>query len=278
MKKIAILSCILFVFLQTTFSNDNRKTVAVHPFSGNKEVASVLQERISNELLKLNRVILVNQRAQASYERTEAFATANTLGEFGVKMGATHVLSGIVSKADIEDKTVEKNGKKNEAWVVHLTIDLSVIDVKTGRILSSHSFSHSQREKTRKAALDKTYQNIVSRSIPFLRNSFPVEGRITEIKDITDPKKGVRVHEILINLGTRDGMKKKMVFDVFEEKTINDHGQERVLENFMGQIRIKEVKGENFSMCVISKNTEKMQQILVDHERFIVRTPMEKVR
>jgi hypothetical protein len=275
MKKIAVLFCTLFMFSQSALSDDNRKIVAVYPFSGNQDVTQTFQDKISHELLKLNRVVVVNQKTQTAGQATDAFAKSHSLGDYGTQMGATHVLNGVITRANITDKSNDKKA----LWDASVVVELSVIDVASGRILSSNSFSTKQQGKTKNEVLDKVYKNIVSRSIPFLKNSFPVEGRITAIKEKINPKTGlVELDDFLINLGTTDGMKKKMVFDVYEEVMVNDGGQKKVLENFAGQAKIKEVKGQNFSLCVISKNPAKMQNILNDHQNFIVRTPAEKVK
>jgi len=277
MKKAALLFSLTFVCCLLVFSDDNRKTVAIHPFTGNQDITTVLEDKISNELLKLNRVVLVNRKRQTveTPQQAQAFATANTLGEFGKQMGATHVLNGIVARANIRDRSTDKK----QEWDAQITIELSVVDVKTGRILSQSSFSTSQKGKTREEALDNGFKNIVPRTLPFLRNSFPIEGRITQVNKSINSKGITEIDDLLINLGAVHSMKKKMVLDVFEEVTIRDGGENKILENFAGQIRVKEVKGENFSLCtIIGKPREAMQGFFTHPENFIARTPKERVK
>ena len=277
MKKVALPFGLIFACCMSVFSNDNRRIVAIHPFSGNQEITTVLEDKISNELLKLNRVVLVNRKRQAAEtpQQTQAFATANTLGEFGKQMGATHVLNGIVARANIRDRSTAKK----QEWTAQITVELSVIDVKTGRILSQAALSTSQKGRTKEEALDKVVNNIVPRTLPFLRNSFPIEGRITQVNESVNSKGITEIKDLLVNLGTIHSMRKKMVLDVFEEVTIRDGGEDKILENFAGQIRVKEVKGENFSLCtIIGKPRAAMQGFFTHPENFIARTPKERVR
>jgi hypothetical protein len=274
MKKIVALFCIVFTFSQLVFSaEDNRKIVAVYPFSGNEDVAKILQERISNELLKLNRVIVVNRKGHSTEtsQPTEAFTTSHTIGDFGRQMGATHVLTGKVTNATFSEK--------KELWTARVALELSVIDVSSGRILLTYAFTTTQtRKKSKEQALEDIFKNLASRSLPFLRNSFPIEGRISAVGEKTNSKGVVEIESLLINLGTIEGIKKGMKFDVFEEIYVPDGNQSKILEDFVGQIRVKEVKGENFSLTTISKNKEKMQKIRENPNAFIVKTPQEKMK
>jgi hypothetical protein len=267
----------MFGFSQSVCSaDDNRRIVAVYPFSGNEEIAKPLQERISNELLKLNRVVLVNIKGQSgeTIQQSDIFTTSHTIGDFGRQMGATHVLTGKVMNANFSEK--------KELWTARVALELSVVDVSSGRILLTHSFSITKtREKSKENALEEVFKNLVSRSLPFLRNSFPIEGHIVSVNEKISIKKDVRtanVQDLLINLGTIEGMKKGLVFDVFEEIYIMDGGTGKIMENFIGQVKIKEVKGENFSLCTVSKNPVQMRSILDNPKGFIVKTPQEKMR
>ncbi|MDR2906484.1 MAG: penicillin-binding protein activator LpoB [Bacteroidales bacterium] len=276
MKKSLALFVSLALFSQLVFSAEDRDIVGLYPFSGNKDAAATLQAKVSNELLKLNRVILVDKKNQTTQKQdSDAFTKSNTIGEYGKQLGAAYMLNGVISKVNVEDLSYEdKKGEKKASWSVELSIDLSVVDVASGKILSSATFSTTQKGKSKENCFKDIYENIIERSIPFLSNSFPIKATIVSV---TQNEKGA-VDEIIINAGSVDGITKRIEFDVFEKIYMNDNGQEKIMEDFVGQIKVKEVKGDDFSLCTVSSKKEAMKRILGDPKAFIVKTTKEKVR
>jgi hypothetical protein len=281
MKKILTLVALCFVFSQSIYASDKREIVALHPFSGDPTAAAILQSRISNELLRLNRVVLVDKKSEVAEadlvkQGTETFMHANTLGEFGRQMGAAFVLSGKVTQFNVEDRSVtnSKSGKTQESWRVQISIDLIAVDVVTGRILASNTFSFSKTGKPRDKLIEEGYKNIVNRTIPFLKNGFPIRGSI--VSTALDNKGFIK--DMVINAGSMNGVSKGTTFDVFEKVYIVDGGDEKVMENFVGRIRVKETRGADFSTAVVASHKEAMQKIAFDPSQFIIKTTAERVR
>jgi hypothetical protein len=281
MKKTATLLVLFFGFSLSMYSSDNREIVALHPFTGDPAAATILQSGISNELLKLNRVILVDKKsaeAEADLVRqgTETFMHANTIGEFGRQMGAAFVLSGQVTQFKVEDRSItnSKSGKTQESWRVQLSIDLTAVDVVSGRILASNTFSFSKTGKSKDKLLEEAYKNIVTRSIPFLRNGFPIRGHI--VSTTLDNK--VLVKDMVINVGTINGVSRGMIFEVFEQVYVQDGRERKIMENFVGRIKVKETRGSDFSLATVTGNKVPFEAVIQEPKNFIIRTTTERVR
>ncbi|MCL2028323.1 MAG: penicillin-binding protein activator LpoB [Bacteroidales bacterium] len=281
MKKILTLWTLFLACSHSIYSNDAREIVTILPFSGDQITATTLQARMSNELLKLNRVVLVDKKTEAAEAELrklgqETFMHANTIGEYGRQMGAAFVLYGKVTQFTVEDKskTNSKTGKTSELWRVRVSIDLTAVDVVSGKVLSSRTFTTSKQGKSKEKMIEEAYKNIVDRSIPFLKNSFPLKGNIIS----TTPDSKGQVKELLINVGSMNGVSKGTKFDVLEKIYVQDGREEKIMEHFIGKIKVKETKGADFSSAIISGNKLPFEKVAQDPTNFIIKSVQEKVR
>jgi len=272
MRKNVILLTAMFCLslFNQSFASEPQKIVGVYPFQGaNEEIKTALQAKISSELLKLNRVVVVDRKNEVAQlemqkQRTEAFMNSEDIGEFGRQSGAGYVLLGTVTQGDVEK--IEKLTKKGTevSWQVVIGLDLSVIDVATGKVLMSESFSSMKKSDSRSKILNDCYTDIVRKSSVFLQNSFPING---EVVSATVDKKGY-VNGIVLNIGKENGVQVKQRYDLIEKQMIDSK-----MFDIVGVIEIIEVSGENMAKArIVSGNKERLKAIYEKPTSFAVKT------
>jgi hypothetical protein len=204
----------------------------------------------------------INQ--EKKLQRSEDFIDGQTIDQ-GKSLGAQYLISSSL------------NTYSNNGTICKFTLGVNIIDVATGRIItsdvitaaggygtavaktalglmfaaSSNSAPVQQRPPTvseKTDALRKALSSVNDQILAFIQKNFPVTFSIAEIQD--RDKKG-NVKQILIAGGSEAGLQKGDRLKVVEMAEIEVDGRVMQRKKEIGDVKITKVEDENFSICEV---------------------------
>ena len=291
MKNLPIL---ILLFSITFAQSQNKKTVAIAPWSSSmekKSYAKDLTEMIQAEIFKTKKFNLVDRTSfdliytESNLQKGEDFIEGEVVAQ-GKKDGAEYIITGRlnqISTQEIYRQNIERNKKKRGkvagyAGNVHFTI--KIIDVATGRLRATTSISAQSGNKvavsvigaggrkdewlqaagvvipTKAEAIQKAMQNALKNVSHFIRNNFP---SLHKIFKISQSKKD-RAIEVVIIAGSSAGIRKRQRLNVVEVIEVAHEGQILERKEVIGEIRVLSIDDANFSTCLVLKGHKEIKQ------------------
>lgn len=262
MKKLIytlVLSCI---FCFTSFSQ--KQTVGILNFNYVKSAADqqtvvAIQESVSNGFVKTKRFNIVDRakmdalKNEKDLQSTEDFIDGSVVAQ-SKNLGAEFLVSGMVTNAKADRMTsTSDDGRTTVTYKAKLSIQLKVIDVETGQIVTSETIEPKSGSgfggmmgigaKTPGKAISKAMKDIEGDIDAFVAKNFPMTASIVEASAKT----------IMIAVGSNNGVQKKDQYKVVEISEIEVDGKKMVRKKQIGLIVVSSVEDENFSNCSIKK-------------------------
>lgn len=115
-----------------------------------------------------------------------------------------------------------KDGKTN--YTVNVAISLAGINVHTGEWLEMRSYEQPYSGEDRSSLLTKSVEGLADDIKKFAEDVYPVAGTIVEITEIKKNK----AKKASINIGSNVGVRKNMMFDIYEQ-TLDGDAESRIL-------------------------------------------------
>lgn len=272
---------ILFFFSSwlTAFAQDmsdqpkGKPTVYIDYFSRSNNVPFVLSEGLRNNVIqgiqKMSRVILIdvdsNDALRVESQRRSSYNASagddNEMDRLAVmsQLGAQYIISGLVTSMTSAWKT-NKDGKGYYSGTVAYT--LKVINPKDGTLVGTQTYTHNGSGETRDASIDDACKSASSNMSGFVDEYFKMEGTILEINK---EKKG-KAEEVYINLGTLHGVIENQKFDVYIVREIAG----RVSRKEVGRLNVKDVEGEDISLCRVNKGGEEIMAAFNEERQIVI--------
>ena len=271
MKKI-ILSIALIAGLNFVASAQEKTGVGIMPFSFVQGAASSqdvnsIQETVINAFVKTKRFNIVDRskmdalKKEKDLQKSEDFIDGSVIAQ-GVSLGAEFLISGHVISAQAERMETAPDattGKVTVSYKAKLSIQLKVIDVATGQVVTSETIEPKGGSafggmmgvgpSTPEAAITKAIKGIEEKVDDFVNKNFPATFPIVEIQE--KGKKGDAT-KIMIAGGSAFNLKKGDKLVVVEVSTIDVNGKQLVRKKEIGELKITNVEDENFSTCSVS--------------------------
>lgn len=260
MKKLIytlVLSCI---FCFTGFSQ--KQTVGILNFNYVESAADyqtvlAIQESVSNGFVKTKRFNIVDRakmdalKKEKDLQSTEDFMDGSVVAQ-SKSLGAEFLVSGMVMNAKADRMTsTSEDGTVTVTYKAKLVIQLKVIDVETGQIVTSETIEPKSGSglggmmgigaNTPEKAISKAMKDIEGDIDEFVAKSFPITASIVEASAKT----------IMIAVGSDNGVQKKDKYKVVEISEIEVDGKKMVRKKEIGLIVVSSVEDENFSICKI---------------------------
>jgi TolB-like protein len=266
---------ILVAFILSLVSNigaQDKTGVGILPFTyvqgaaASQDVNSI-QETVINAFVKTKRFNVVDRskmealKREKDLQKSEDFIDGNVIQQ-GVALGANFLISGHVISAQAERMETapdQKTGQTTITYKAKLSIQLKVIDVETGQVITSETIEPKAGSAfggllgvapgTPEAAISKAINGIEDKVDEFVSDNFPATFPIVEIQE-KDGKGNARV--VMIAGGSSFNLKKGDKLKVVEVSMIEVNGKKLERKKDIGELKITKVEDENFSTCSVS--------------------------
>lgn len=269
MKKI-IFATAIFAFV---FANAQEKTnVGIIPFTNlggaNNQDVITIQEAVTSSFVKTKRFNIVDRtkiselQKEKNLQKSEDFIDG-TVVQQGISLGAKFLISGKVTSVTkfSGNKTRKKldgttvNELVNEASV---NFSCQVIDVETGQVINSETFSNAGGGNFLGLSLAKNVDEAFASSLSSLSSdidkwvyvNFPAIFSIAEIQ--TKDSKGAAT-KILMTGGSAFGLEKGEKLKVVEVTEMVINGKKIKRKKEIGEVKIDKIEDENFSICTVKE-------------------------
>jgi curli biogenesis system outer membrane secretion channel CsgG len=270
MKKIIIATTLLMGM--NTFVNAQEKTgVGIMAFTYVQGAASYqdvnsIQETVTNAFVKTKRFNIVDRtkmdalKKEKDLQKSEDFIDGSVIQQ-GISLGANFLISGHIISAQAERMETAPDSKTGQITVTYkakLSIQLKVIDVATGQVITSETIEPKagstfggmmgMAPSTPEAAMSKAIKGIEDKVDEFVNKNFPATFPIVEIQE--KDSKG-NATKVMIAGGSAFNLKKGDKLKVVEISMIDVNGKKLERKKEIGELKISKVEDENFSTCSV---------------------------
>lgn len=259
MKKLFFVA---FMIIGLNFFLIGQEKNIIGVLSGN--CGDIITNAINTGFVKTKRFILVDRTKMEELEqekelqKTEEFINGKTI-EQGRSIGAQFLVSSYL------------NFYENDGHVCKFALNLRVIDVASGQILSSDIIEakgggrggqifgtiggvildtdNLSADGNKDNALKKALKKVELEIDKFVSKNFPIAFSIVEIQE--KDSKG-NAERILITGGSAYGLKKGDKLKVVEVLEIEVDGKKMQRKKEIGELKITKVEDENFCICSVN--------------------------
>ena len=226
-----------------------------------------IQETVINAFVKTKRFNIVDRskmdalKKEKELQKSEDFIDGSVIQQ-GISLGANYLISGHVISAQAERmETVpdSKTGAVTVSYKAKLSIQLKVIDVATGQVVTSETIEPKGGStfggmmgygpSTPQAAITKAIKDIEEKVDDFVNKNFPANFPIVEIQEKDSKGNAIK---IMIAGGSAFNLQKGQKLKVVEVSTIEVNGKKLERKKDIGELKITKVEDENFSTCSVS--------------------------
>lgn len=252
-------------------SAQEKTGVGILPFTyvsgaSNAQNVNSIQESVINAFVKTKRFTIVDRskmdalKKEKDLQKSEDFIDGTVIQQ-GISLGANFLISGhvIAAQAERMESLPDDNGRVSISYKAKLSIQLKVIDVATGQVVTSETIEPKGGSllggmvgvapSTPEAAITKAIKDIEDKVDDFVDKNFPVTFPIVEIQE-KDSKGNAKV--IMIAGGSDFNLQKGQKLKVLEITTLEVNGKKMDRKKEIGEIKIVKIEGENFSICNVS--------------------------
>lgn len=268
LKAIVLFSCVIVSVLPLLAQD--KTSVGILPFtfvssSSKGPYVNSIQETVTNAFVKTKRFNIVDRSKMDALKREKELQKQEDFFDGAVvkqsaSLGASYLISGHVISAQ-GDAMVSDDGKGNRTvtYKAKLSIQLKVIDVSTGQVISSETIEPKAGSSllgaiglgvsTEDEAVNKAIAKIEDKIDDFVSKNFPASFSIIEIQE-----KGSKgdAKRLLIAGGSGFGLEKGDKLRVVEVTTIEVDGKKLQRKKEIGVIKVAKIDDENFSQCTVS--------------------------
>ena len=285
----------LIVFSQGLVNAQSGKTsIALLDFTKATGVYSdqvtTIQEATTQGFIKAKRFILVDRskvdaiNRERDLQKSEEFIMSDYTIEQRSAIGAQFFVQGNVTNWSETSKNVKFENSQGEVkysmrYEANLSVSIRVIDVSTsvagaattitGSSSSGGFFLGMAQKGSAKTALNGALQNLTKEVDKWIGKEFPAQFAIVEITKSNDSKGAM---EVLIAGGSGTGLVKGEKLIVMYETIINVGGVDKKRIQEVGKLKIKDLDGEDFSICKVINGGPGIQQKVSANEKVYAQT------
>lgn len=297
MKKQFLFFSLLLIFLTSNAqtdvpSNEDHFTIGILPLTSSnisQTYISIFQASVSKTFAEKNRFTVVDRTKldeiikERKLQKQEDFMNSSFLAEQSKSIGAQYLVSGNLSQLTTQSGTENRMDYfTNKTTTVNVTtasvtISLQIIDVSTGMVKASRTFSQTIKTQTtdQQIAINNTIGPLEKNYNAWVNEVFPVPMKIIKIESYT--KKGLP-EKVFIKGGSDMNLNKdkSIIFSqsseliVFINETLNVDGKEYKREIPIGKIKIDQVQGE-FSICKVTSGAEEIKKKLEEGKTLLLK-------
>lgn len=241
----------------TAFSQqsvDARPVVGVAEFSCQEDspYTGLVTEKVVEMLTNTKRFRVVDRtsidkiHSELELQKSEAFLDSKNRVEQDIAVAAEKMITGHIVKIPVY--RMKNPDGSVRGFKASVGFEMKVVDVATGLSSEATSFQGkaSQECMSPEAAVTMAMQSIQNEIGDWFRSNFPITCTISRILDDKT---------VLVNAGSEQGLKPGNTLKVEAVEMLDGQPYHKAL----GEIKIKNIAGPNFSECEVPKKT--MEQI-----------------
>lgn len=213
------------------------------------EYTIAIQDAVSDAFLKTKRFSLVERekmdqlKSEKNLQKDEDFIDGQVI-EQSKSLGAQYVVLGNISKANLETKQTNiPYAGTTTSYVSEISFSIRIVDVSTGEIIASNSFSKTAKGKS---AFEEALKEIKPEIEIFIKENFKV---VVSIANVEEKNSNGDITKVLISGGSSTGVSENNQFKVFEVSELLVDGKKLMRKKTIGKIVVAKVEDENFSLC-----------------------------
>lgn len=250
------------------------------PESVSQAHANLIRNVVMEGLHSSNRVNLIDVQTSSTLaleedRRKVGVSAGDDMERLAImtQEGADLLLQGVVNDISFsETTTTDSKGGTSTTYEAIINLTLKVIDPKTGKLVETETLkvpnglldlsgftivAHSTDEAV------SSYAKLLPKKMKrFINAAFPVVGNVLEVGEV----KGNEVKTLYIDLGDNFGAKPKQKFEVREVRQIGGKTSRKLI----GEVEIKDVEGEDLSLCVVKKGGKEIDASIKAENKLIV--------
>ncbi|WP_161555218.1 CsgG/HfaB family protein [Dokdonia sinensis] len=282
MKRILLLSFVIF----SQIALSQKTSIALLPFESQSSLspqANAIYDQVKEAFVATNRFDIVDRsnyskiNSEKELQKTEAFMNSDVIAQDNSK-GAQQLVAGkLISYSNRLMQT-----EKSAYYKCNVSFSLDVLDVETGQVIHSKTITPKDSfmgsvlkssmggNSSPEAAFGNTLVRMQKYIDEFIQDYFPVE---TQIIDIQEVKKD-EAKNVLVNVGTQTGTKKKDEFIVYEITFLEVGGKKTKREVEIGKFRIDVVEGAEISSAKVTKGGEAILEKFKSNAKLICKSTL----
>ena len=217
------------------------------------EYNTAIQDAVSDAFLNTKRFSLVERekmdqlKSEKNLQKNEDFIDGQVV-EQSKSLGAQYIVLGNISNAKVETRqTTLPYVGTTTTNVAEIAFSVRIVDVSTGEIIASNSFSKSSKGKS---AFEDALKSLKPEIEKFIKDNFKI---IASIASIEEKKNNGDALKVLISGGSSTGVLEKNVFKVYEVSELLVDGKKLTRKKTIGKIVVTKVDDENFSICLVTE-------------------------
>ncbi len=235
------------------FRSAEQKTNYYNRQSNTTEWITAIQDAVTEAFLGTKRFALVEREkmdqinGEKNLQKGEDFIDGQVI-EQSKSLGAQYIVMGNVTKAElVTSQTTAPFAGTITSRTGEIAFSIKVVDVTTGLIAATQSFSGSGRGKN---AIENALEKIKPDIEQFVRENFKVIVSVASVEEKNSQGDAVKV---LISGGSSLGMKPGDVLKVYEQSELMVDGKKLARKVTLGKITVAKVEDENFSVCGVTE-------------------------
>ena len=292
-KGLTLISVTCFLS-SSCFAQSGKTSIAILDFTASsgidQQFVQTAQEATTQGFVRAKRFVIVDRsrldaiQNERNLQKSEEFILSSFTVEQRSASGAQFLVQGTVTNGSVKStrenrtssKGVTKYSVRHDA---QLAVSIRVVDVSTGTSDVAVTISGSgssggfylgaAQSGTQEQASSTAIDNLTKEVDKWIGKTFPAQFSIVEIQS-SDDKSGAQ--QLLVAGGTGTGLIKGERLMVILETVINVNGTDKKRYQEVGELKVIELDGEDFSICKVVSGGSGILQRFNSKEKIYAQT------
>ena len=292
-KGLTLISVTCFLS-SSCFAQSGKTSIAILDFTASsgidQQFVQTAQEATTQGFVRAKRFVIVDRsrldaiQNERNLQKSEEFILSSFTVEQRSAIGAQFLVQGTVTNGSVKStrenrtssKGVTKYSVRHDA---QLAVSIRVVDVSTGTSDVAVTISGSgssggfylgaAQSGTQEQASSTAIDNLTKEVDKWIGKTFPAQFSIVEIQS-SDDKSGAQ--QLLVAGGTGTGLIKGERLMVILETVINVNGTDKKRYQEVGELKVIELDGEDFSICKVVSGGSGILQRFNSKEKIYAQT------
>ena len=292
--RIVVLLAIFCGLTSSGFAQSGKTSIAILDFSASsgidRQFIQTAQDATTQGFIRAKRFVIVDRsrmdaiQKERNLQKSEEFMMSSFSVEQRSAIGAQILVQGNVTNASETATNVsftDSQGatKYSMRYEAQLAVSIRVVDVSTGTSDVAVTISGSgssggfflgvNQNGTRELALSSAINTLTREVDKWIGRTFPAQFSIVEIQS-SDDKSGAK--QVLVAGGTGTGIVKGERLTVILETVINVNGTDKKRYQEVGELKVMDLDGEDFSICKVVSGGSGILQRFNSKEKIYAQT------
>jgi curli biogenesis system outer membrane secretion channel CsgG len=292
-KGLTLISVTCFLS-SSCFAQSGKTSIAILDFTASSGIdqrfVQTAQEATTQGFVRAKRFVIVDRsrldaiQNERNLQKSEEFILSSFTVEQRSAIGAQFLVQGTVTNGSVkstrENKTSAKGVTKYSVrHDAQLAVSIRVVDVSTGTSDVAVTISGSgssggfylgaAQSGTQEQASSTAINNLTKEVDKWIGKTFPAQFAIVEIQS-SDDKSGAQ--QVLVAGGTGTGLIKGERLTVILETVINVNGTDKKRFQEVGELKVMDLDGEDFSICKVVSGGSGILQRFNSKEKIYAQT------